>query len=225
MQMCAGLSYSFIRKVVTFSATTLQKMATLSLGRTVFGNPADKGRNITRTAANEILDGWVKNERLKLHMKQVAALMKAWAREKEQLDEEQQWAWETAGLLHDADWDQWPDEHCSRIVAELESRNVDPEIIHAIASHGPRYFEVEPVTKMDKMLYAFDELSGLVHAYSLMRPGGYEAMELKGVKKRLKEKSFAANVSREDIADACERAGYSLDELISFIIMHQPMVR
>ena len=71
------------------------------------------------------------------------------------------------------------------------------------------------------MLYAFDELSGLIHAYSLMRPGGYEGMELKGVKKRLKEKSFAANVSREEINDACARAGLSLDEVIAFVISHQ----
>ncbi|MGB3076684.1 MAG: hydrolase [Chitinophagales bacterium] len=200
-------------------------MTTLSLGRSQFGNPANTGLNITRADANEILDAWVKNDRLKLHMKQVAALMKAWAVERECLNEKEQWAWETAGLLHDADWDQWPNEHCKRIIAELETRNVDPEIIHAIASHGPKYFGVEPVTKMDKMLYAFDELSGLMHAYSLMRPNGYEAMELKGVKKRLKEKSFAANVSRDDIADASERAGISLDELISFIIIHQPAVQ
>ncbi len=74
------------------------------------------------------------------------------------------------------------------------------------------------------MLYAFDELSGLIHAYSLMRPGGYDGMELKGVKKRLKEKSFAANVSREEINDACSRAGISLDDLINFIILKQPEV-
>lgn len=199
-------------------------MNTLSLGRTEFGNPANKGRSISRDKANAILESWVKNDRLKLHMKQVAALMKAWAGEREGLNEEEQWAWEVAGLLHDADWDQWPDEHCKRIIAELENRDVDPEIIHAIASHGPKYFGVDPVTKMDKMLYAFDELSGLIHAYSLMRPNGYEAMELKGVKKRLKEKSFAANVSREDIADACERAAIDMDELIGFIIRHQPAV-
>ena len=78
---------------------------------------------------------------------------------------------------------------------------------------------------MDKMLYAFDELSGLIHAYSLMRPGGYEGMDLKGVKKRLKEKSFAANVSREDINDACERANIALDDLINFIIPHQANVQ
>ena len=83
------------------------------------------------------------------------------------------------------------------------------------------HFGVEPETKMDKMLYAFDELSGLIHAYSLMRPGGYDGMELRGVKKRLKEKSFAANVSREEINDACSRAGIPLDDLINFIIAKQ----
>jgi predicted hydrolase (HD superfamily) len=82
---------------------------------------------------------------------------------------------------------------------------------------------VEPITKIDKMLYAFDELSGLIHAYSLMRPNGYEGMELKGVMKRLKEKTFAANVSREDIQDACTRAEIKLEELITFIIQHQSL--
>jgi predicted hydrolase (HD superfamily) len=75
------------------------------------------------------------------------------------------------------------------------------------------------------MLYAFDELSGLIHAYSLMRPGGYDGMELKGVKKRLKEKSFAANVSREEIQDACDRSGVGLEEIIQFIIQHQNEVQ
>lgn len=154
-------------------------------------------------------------------MKQVAHLMKCWSAEKEHADEQEQWRWEMAGLLHDADWDQWPDTHCKKIVEELEARHIDPEIIHAIASHGPNHFGVEPETKMDKMLYAFDELSGLVHAYSLMRPTGYTGMELKGVKKRLKEKYFAASVSREEIQDAADRAGIALDDLITFIITHQ----
>ena len=127
-----------------------------------------------------------------------------------------------AGLLHDADWDQWPELHCKKIIEELEHRQVDPEIIRAIASHGPNHFGVEPQSRMDQMLYAFDELSGLIHAYSLMRPEGYTGMELKGVKKRLKEKSFAANVSREEIADAIQRASSDQDDLIAFIIAHQP---
>jgi len=196
----------------------------LQLGRKEFGNPEDKGNVLTREEANTILTEWVKNEKLLLHMKQVGALMYHWAKDKEGLDEAGAWKWEMAGILHDADWDQWPDQHCKKIIEELESRHIDPEIIHAIASHGPLHFGVEPVTKMDKMLYAFDELSGLVHAYSLMRPEGYAGMELKGVKKRLKEKSFAASVSREDIADGCQRAGIELDELIHFIIQKQPTV-
>ena len=161
------------------------------------------------------------NDRLRLHMQQVGKLMKCWANEVEQLPEKEQLKWELAGLLHDADWDQWPDDHCKRIIEELEKRNIDAEIIHAIASHGPRFFGVEPENKMDKMLYAFDELSGFIHAYSLMRPNGYEGMEVKGVIKRLKDKTFAANVSRDDINDACNRAMLSLQEVIQFIIQHQ----
>jgi predicted hydrolase (HD superfamily) len=193
----------------------------LLLHRTTFGNTANKGNVLTRDEAENLLNEWVLNDRLKLHMKQVANLMGEWAKEKEQLNDEDQWRWEMAGLLHDADWDQWPDQHCKKIIEELEARQIDPEIIRAIASHGPLHFGIEPETKMDKMLYAFDELSGLIHAYSLMRPAGYEGMDLKGVKKRLKEKAFAANVSRDDINDAANRAGVIVDELIGFIIKRQ----
>ncbi len=199
-------------------------MSELLLGRNFFGDPANAGNVISKNEANTLLDEWVLNGKLKTHMKQVAHLMQRWAAERENCNEEDQWRWEMAGLLHDADWDQWPDQHCNKIIKELESRNIDPEIIHAIASHGPNYFGVQPETKMDKMLYAFDELSGLIHAYSLMRPEGYKGMELKGVKKRLKEKSFAANVSREEIRDACDRAGIPIEEIINFIIQHQPSV-
>jgi predicted hydrolase (HD superfamily) len=196
----------------------------LLLSRDVFGDEKNKGNVLSKEEAYNLFNDWVKNTRLQLHMKQIAALMHAWAKEKENLNDEDVWRWELAGLLHDADWDQWPETHCKKIIEELEKRNVDPEIIHAIASHGHLHFGVIPQMKMDKMLYAFDELSGLIHAYSLMRPNGYEAMDVKGVKKRLKEKSFAANVSREDINDACERAGIALEELIAFIIAHQPKV-
>jgi predicted hydrolase (HD superfamily) len=197
----------------------------LQLNRTTFGDSANKGNVLSKVEAESLFNEWVLNPRLQLHMKQVAHLMKSWAADKENLPGEDQWKWEMAGLLHDADWDQWPDQHCKKIIEELEKREVDPEIIHAIASHGPNHFGVEPVTKMDKMLFAFDELSGLIHAYSLMRPGGYDGMELKGVKKRLKEKSFAANVSRDEIDDACFRAGVPLDDLIYFIISKQGEVK
>lgn len=196
----------------------------LLLGREIFGSEADRGNVLSKEETGNLLNEWVKNPKLLLHMKQVGTLMKAWAKEKDGMDDSGSWRWEMAGLLHDADWDQWPETHCRKIIEELENRHIDPEIIHAIASHGHLHFGVIPQTRMDKMLYAFDELSGLIHAYSLMRPNGYEGMDVKGVKKRLKEKSFAANVSRDDIYDACVRAGISLEDLIAFIIPVQAKV-
>ena len=197
----------------------------LQLNRFSFGDPKNTGNVLTKEAANELLNDWVGNDRLKLHMKQVAWLMKNWAAEKEGLNVADVWRWEMAGLLHDADWDQWPDLHCKKIIEELEARNIDSEIIRAIASHGPNHFGVQPETKMDKMLYAFDELSGLTHAYSLMRPEGYAGMELKGIKKRFKEKAFAANVNREEIMDAMNRAGVELESIMQFIIERQGAVK
>lgn len=197
----------------------------LLLGRNIFGTIANIGNLLSKDEAEKLFYDWVINPKLQLHMKQVANLMKCWADEKENADTQTQWKWQLAGLLHDADWDRWPNLHCKKIIEELENRNIDPEVLHAIASHGPVHFGVEPENNIDKMLYAFDELSGLIHAYSLMRPEGYTGMKLKGVKKRLKEKSFAANVSREDIEDACSRAKISLDELIEFIILHQASVQ
>ena len=200
-------------------------MATHQLNRSSFGDPKNEGNLPTLQEAHQLLEELVPNERLRLHMKQVAAVMKAWAIEKEHADEQTALKWELAGLLHDADWEKYPDDHCRIIIEELERREVDPAVIHCIASHGPRYFGVEPVSTMDKMIYVFDELSGLVHAYSLMRPEGYAGMEVKGVKKRLKEKSFAANVSRDDINDAISRIDTPLEDIIQFIIDHQQHVR
>ena len=197
----------------------------LLLNRSVFGDTKNTGNTLSKEETTQLLNDWVKNERLQLHMKQVAYVMKCWAAEKEGLNEVDVWRWEMAGLLHDADWDQWPELHCKKIIEELETRNIDPEIIRAIASHGPNHFGVEPITKMDKMLYAFDELSGLIHAYSLMRPEGYDGMELKGVKKRFKEARFAANVNRDEILDAMNRAGVQLEDVMQFIIERQGEVK
>lgn len=193
----------------------------LQLGRNQFGDPKNTGNVLSKEEAYQLLNEWVLNDRLKLHMVQVGGLMKSWAEEIEGLDPEQVWKWQMAGLLHDADWDQWPDQHCKKIIEYLEEKNVCPEVIRAIASHGHVHFGVIPESRMDHMLYAFDELSGLIHAYSLMRPNGYEGMELKGALKRIKEKTFAANVSRDDIQDACQRAGLELNNLVQFIISHQ----
>src|SRR5215510_9023896 len=196
-------------------------MATHHLHRTSFGDPKNSGNLMPIEEAHDLLNEWVPNERLRLHMKQVAANMKAWAIEKENADEQTALKWELAGLLHDADWEKYPDDHCRIIIEELERRNIDPEVIHCIASHGPGYFGIEPNNTMDKMIYAFDELSGFVHAAALIRPTRYEGLEVKSVIKRLKSPAFAAQVSREDINDAAARANYPLEELIQFVIDHQ----
>jgi predicted hydrolase (HD superfamily) len=199
-------------------------MATRPLGRSAFGNPENTGNLLSPDEAHALLNEWVPNERLRLHMKQVAANMKAWALEKENADEHTSMKWELAGLLHDADWEKYPDEHCRIIIEELERRNTDPDVIRCIASHGPKVFGVEPESRMDKMIYAIDELSGFIHAAALIRPTLYEGLEVKSVLKRLKTPSFAAQVSREDIADAISRIEVSLEDLIQFIIDHQKHV-
>jgi predicted hydrolase (HD superfamily) len=193
----------------------------LHLGRTQFGDAANTGRLMSMEEAHQLLKEWVPNEKLQLHMKQVAALMKTWAVEKEGADPKTSQAWELAGLLHDADWEKYPETHCKKIIEELERRNIDPAVIHCIASHGPKYFGVEPESRMDKMIYVFDELSGFIHAASLIRPTGYEGMNEKSVLKKLKTTTFAAQVNREDISDAIKRVDQNLEEIIRFILEHQ----
>ena len=200
-------------------------MSTRNLNRSTFGDIKNFGNLMSLEEAHTLLNEWVPNEKLRLHMKQVAANMKAWAIEKENADEQTALKWELAGLLHDADWEKYPDEHCRVIVEELEKRNIDPEVIHCIASHGPKVFGVEPENKMDKMIYAIDELSGFIHAAALIRGSQrYDGMEVKSVLKRLKTPSFAAQVSRDDITDALSKIDLTLEELIQFIIDHQKNV-
>jgi len=196
-------------------------MSIHQLGRNSFGDPSNSGNLMPIDEAHQLLSEWVPNERLRLHMKQVAAVMKAWAIEKENADEQTALKWELAGLLHDADWEKHPDDHCRIIIEELERRKIDPEVIHCIASHGPRYFGVEPENNMDKMIYAFDELSGFVHASALIRPTRYDGMDVKSVMKKLKTPSFAAQVNRDDITDALSRITIPLEELIDFVIRAQ----
>lgn len=185
-----------------------------------FGDEVNIGNILEKKEAEDLLNDWVDNPKLKLHMHQVAHLLKEWASQKEGLSKEEAYKWWLTGLLHDADWDKWPEEHCSKIIRHLEEKNVDPEIIRGIASHGPIHFGVDPVSRLDHMIYAFDELSGFVHAVSLVR-GGYDGMKNKSVKKKLKTASFAAQVNREEINDAASRAGIELDDLIAFVIENQ----
>lgn len=195
--------------------------STLHLGRSNFGDAANAGNVLSKEEALQLLQDWVPNEKLQLHMKQVGAVMKAWATEREGLREEEAHKWWLAGVLHDADWEKFPTEHCRIIIEELERRNIDPSIIQCIASHGPRHFGVEPRTTMDKMIYVFDELSGFIHAAALIRPTKYEGMDVKSVQKKFKTPAFAAQVSREEVHDAIGRIDTPLDEIILFIVEHQ----
>jgi len=202
-------------------------MSTLiyALGRSQFGDPANKGNLLSIAEATTLLNEWVPNERLRLHMRQVSAVMRAWALEKEGADEQEALKWELAGLLHDADWEKYPDSHCRIIIEKLEELQIDPDVIHCIASHGPKHFGVEPENTMDKMIYVFDELSGFIHAAALIRPTRYEGMDVKGIQKKLKTLSFAAQVNREDITDAIGRIDTPLEEIIQFVIDHQKNVQ
>lgn len=199
-------------------------MANLNLGRTEFGDQANAGNILSEKEALSFLADWVPNERLQLHMKQVAGVMKSWALQEENLNEEDAHKWWLAGLLHDADWEKYPEKHCSVIIEELENRKIDATVIRTIACHGPSHFGVEPSSNMEKMIYVFDELSGFIHAAALIRPTRYEGMDVKSVTKKLKTPSFAAQVSREEINDAINRIDRPLEEIISFILRHQPQI-
>ena len=125
--------------------------------------------------------------------------------------------WATVGLLHDVDFENWPDEHCAKAPELLAEIGCSEEFVHAVCSHawGP-CSDVEPVHEMEKVLFAADELTGLIGACAKMRPSGsITDMDLKSLKKKYKSKGFAAGCSREVIAQGAEMLGWELDELIA----------
>lgn len=124
--------------------------------------------------------------------------------------------WGICGLLHDIDFELYPEEHCKKAPELLREGGVSEEVIHAVVSHGFGICsEVEPTEKMEKILFACDELTGLIGACALMRPSkSCVDMELKSLKKKFKDKKFAAGCSREIIALGAERLGWTLDELL-----------
>ena len=124
--------------------------------------------------------------------------------------------WEAVGILHDLDFEQWPDQHCTKEQELLRQREVDERLIHAVASHGYQLtVDIAPEHEMEKVLYAVDELTGLIGAVALMRPSGSVSdMEVKSVKKKYKDKKFAAGCSREVIRDGAEKLGWTLEELM-----------
>ena len=123
--------------------------------------------------------------------------------------------WATVGLLHDIDYGMWPDEHCLKAPELLEKAGCNDEFIHAVCSHGYGICcDVEPVHEMEKVLFACDELTGLIGAAARMRPSkSCKDMELSSLKKKFKDKKFAAGCSRDVITAGAERLGWTLDQL------------
>jgi putative nucleotidyltransferase with HDIG domain len=168
-----------------------------------------------RNDAVALLEGWVDSDALRKHMYAVEAAVRFYARAQGE-DED---LWGLAGLLHDLDWEKYPDEHPHRGVAELRERGYPEEVVHAILAHGhPHRTDVPPETALDRALYACDELSGLVYACCLVRPNGIDDLKPRSVVKKLKDKAFAAGVSRDDVARGIELIGLERSEHIANVI-------
>lgn len=149
------------------------------------------------------------------HALTVSKVMRRMAEELGYGDEADFWA--VVGLLHDIDFEQWPDEHCKKCVELLENAGCDARLIHAVVCHGYGLCtDVAPELEMEKVLFACDELTGLIGACAKMRPSGsITDMDLKSLKKKYKSKGFAAGCSREVIAQGAEMLGWELDDLLS----------
>jgi len=171
----------------------------------------------TRQDALAILKEFNKNQALINHAIAVEAVMRYIAR-KQGEDEEK---WGIIGLIHDLDYEMYPEEHCKKIREILVSRAWPEEFIRATESHGWQICtDIRPETALEKTLYAIDELTGLVAACALVRPSkSVMDLEVKSVKKKWKQKNFAAGVNREIIAKGAELCGIELSELISNTIM------
>lgn len=148
------------------------------------------------------------------HARIVSGVMGWFAKE---YDPENVEFWKTAGLLHDLDFEKYPDQHCIREQEIMRERGIDEKLIHAVASHGYGLtVDVKPEHVMEKILYATDELTGLIGAVALMHPSkSVRDMQLKSVKKKFKSENFAAGCSREVIQKGADMLGWSLDDLIS----------
>lgn len=172
----------------------------------------------TREEAWALLNEYTKTDYLIKHAQAVEGVMLHFARHLAQDDEAK---WGLVGLLHDLDYDQFPNEHCHKTEAILKEHNYEPDIIRAIVSHGYKIVtEVEPEHIMEKVLYATDELCGLIHAAAIMRPSkSVMDLELKSVKKKFKTPSFAAGVSRETIEEGAVMLGWTLDDIIEHTIL------
>ena len=150
------------------------------------------------------------------HAETVSQVMEELARK---FDPENVDFWRTVGMLHDIDFELYPEQHCVKAKEMLHELDVDEEVIHAVISHGYGIcIDVEPVKYMEKVLFAVDELTGLIGAAALMRPTGISDMEPKSVMKKFKDKKFAAGCSRDVIRQGAEMMGVELNELVAMTL-------
>lgn len=170
---------------------------------------------MTRDEALEILHEYVKNENLRKHAYAVEAAMRAYA---EKFGEDPDY-WGVVGLLHDFDWEIHPsiEEHPQQGAELLRERGVDEELIQDIMAHAP-HTGVPRDSLVRKAIFAVDELTGFIVACALVRPNGISDLKAKSVKKKMKDKSFAAAVDRDDIRQGAEELGVDLTEHIDFVI-------
>ncbi len=173
----------------------------------------------TREAAWELLNEYNKDHFHLKHALTVEGIMRYFAEELGYADEVDFWG--IVGMLHDLDFEQYPEQHCIKEQEIMRERGIDERIIHATASHGYALtVDIKPEHEMEKVLYATDELSGLIGAVALMRPSkSVSDLELKSVKKKYKNAKFAAGCSREVIERGAEMLGWTLDELIERTIL------
>ena len=169
---------------------------------------------ITRDEAWQLLCEYNKEPFHLRHGEVVEGVMRYFARQLGYGEEEEFWG--IVGLLHDLDFEQYPDQHCIKSQEIMRARGVDEAIIHATASHGYGItVDIQPEHQMEKVLFATDELTGLIGAAAIMRPSkSVSDLEVKSVKKKFKDKKFAAGCSREVILQGAEMLGWDLDHLI-----------
>lgn len=169
---------------------------------------------ISRDAALAALRKYNKEPFHLQHAFTVEGVMRWYAQQLGHGDEADFWA--TVGLLHDIDFEQWPEQHCVKAPELLLEAGCGEDLIHAVCSHGYGICcDVEPTEEMEKVLFAADELTGLIGAAALMRPSkSVQDMELKSIKKKFKDRKFAAGCSRDVIITGAERLGWELDELL-----------
>ena len=178
-----------------------------------------KNLNVTREDALELLKKYNKETFHLQHAYTVEAVMRWYANELGYAEDADFWA--MAGLLHDVDFENWPEEHCQKAPELLAEINASDDLVHAICSHGYGICsDVEPVDEMEKVLFAADELTGLIGAVALMRPSkSCKDMEVSSLKKKYKDKKFAAGCSRDIIARGAEQLGWPLEELMEKTIL------